>query len=197
MIKVGITGGIGSGKSTFCREWESLGATVIYADDLAKQLMIEDQALVKNIKSVFGDQSYHKDGTLNREFLAQEAFAKGRVEELNELVHPVLWERVAEIEAEERAKGTTIFAKEAAILLNNGRPTDLDYVILITADEQTRIQRVLQRDHTDSEKVKERIKKQSDFMELSRLCDYIITNNGTQDELKLKAKELFHQLLEL
>ena len=64
MIRVGVTGGIGSGKTTLCKEWEKLGAFVVYADDLAKKLMVEDEELVKNIKSTFGDKAYDEDGAL-------------------------------------------------------------------------------------------------------------------------------------
>ena len=94
MIRVGVTGGIGSGKTTLCKEWEKLGAFVVYADDLAKKLMVEDEELVKKIKSTFGDKAYDEYGSLNRQYLAQEAFEKGRVNELNNLVHPVLWKKV-------------------------------------------------------------------------------------------------------
>ncbi|HBX67537.1 MAG TPA: dephospho-CoA kinase, partial [Balneolaceae bacterium] len=141
MIKVGITGGIGSGKTTFCKEWEKLGAYVLYADDFAKQLMQEDPKLQQKITKVFGDESYDSEGNLNRPYLAKEAFEKGRVEELNELVHPVLWERAEELANKKEQEGVEVFAKEAAILLQNGRPKDLDFVIIVMADQEQRIER--------------------------------------------------------
>ena len=191
MIKVGVTGGIGSGKTTFCKKLEELGAYVLYADDLAKELMVSDEELIASIKKVFGEEAYHADGSLNRQYLAEEAFAKGRVEELNKLVHPVLWESANQLVKEKKEEGIQVFVKEAAILLNNGRPKDLDYVILIQADEQERINRSAARDHSDPEKVKERIKKQVDFNQKKELVDFIISNNGTLEALEAEAERIF------
>lgn len=190
MIKVGITGGIGSGKTTFCKEWERLGAFVLYADDFAKQLMQEDQELREKIIEVFGDQSFDEDGDLNRSYLAKEAFEKGRVQQLNKLVHPVLWKRTEEMMAQKEKDGIEVFAKEAAILLNNGRPDELDYVILILADENHRIKRTVSRDHSNESEVRKRIAKQPDFESLIHLADFIVENDGTPDDLKTKAKEI-------
>jgi dephospho-CoA kinase len=194
MIKVGITGGIGSGKTTFCKEWEKLGAYVVYADDLAKQLMQKDTELINKIKHVFGKQAYDEMGTLNRPYLAEEAFQKGRVEELNNLVHPVLWERVAELAAEKEQEGVEVFAKEAAILLNNGRPVHLDYVILILADQKERIERSAQRDQVSNKNVEERIAKQPEFESLIHFADFIVDNNGSLTELKMKAKQIYDKV---
>jgi dephospho-CoA kinase len=91
MIKVGLTGGIGSGKSAVAKIWEDLGAFPLYADDLAKKIMTEDPDVKSEIKKIFGDESYNKDGALNRPYLAKEAFEKGRVEDLNAVVHPVVY----------------------------------------------------------------------------------------------------------
>ncbi len=194
MIRVGVTGGIGSGKTTLCKEWERLGAFVVYADDLAKKLMVEDEELVKNIKSVFGDEAYQKNGSLNRHYLAEEAFAKGRVTELNRLVHPVLWDKVEEIAAQKEREGVDVFVKEAAILLQNGRPEDLDYVVLVEADEQQRTKRVVERDNSDRKKVEGRISAQQDFSTLTDLADFVVTNNEGVTELKEKAGLLLKEI---
>ncbi|MEQ9279278.1 MAG: dephospho-CoA kinase [Balneola sp.] len=194
MIRVGVTGGIGSGKTTLCKEWERLGAFVVYADDLAKKLMVEDEELVKNIKSVFGDEAYHSDEALNREYLAQEAFEKGRVLELNRLVHPVLWKKVEEISAQKEREGVDVFVKEAAILLQNGRPEDLDYVVLVEADEQQRTERVVERDNSDRKKVEGRISAQQDFSTLRDLADFVVTNDEGVTELKEKAGSLLKEI---
>jgi dephospho-CoA kinase len=194
MIKVGITGGIGSGKTTFCKEWEKLGAFVLYADDFAKQLMQEDDELQKIIKQVFGDESYDSNGNLNRSYLAREAFEKGRVEELNELVHPVLWERAEEIAQEKKEEGVEVFAKEAAILLQDGRPKDLDYVVIVMADEDQRLERTVARDQASREQVEDRMTKQQDFESLTHLADFVVLNNGTLKELKEKARNVLKNL---
>ena len=196
MIKVGITGGIGSGKSTFCRTWEELGAFVLYADDFAKQLMQKDSSLKNKIKEVFGNKSYDQDGKLNRQFLANEAFKKGRVEELNNLVHPVLWERTEELADQKEEEGCQVFAKEAAILLNNGRPEDLDYVVLVLADEEKRIKRTAERDGSSKEEIAERIKKQPNFEKLVHLADFVIVNDGTLSDLKQKSRDVYQSIIE-
>ena len=125
MIRVGVTGGIGSGKTTFCRKWEELGAFVLYADDFAKELMVSDEKMISSIKKTFGNESYKNDGSLNRTFLAKEAFEKGRVEELNAIVHPILWEKIDQLSDQKEKEGIQVFVKEAAILLQHGRPKKL------------------------------------------------------------------------
>lgn len=194
MIKVGITGGIGSGKTTFCKEWEKLGAYVLYADDFAKQLMNEDKELKKKIMSVFGDSAYDRDGNINRDYLAKEAFEKGRVQELNDLVHPVLRARTKELAAKKEKEGIEVFAKEAAVLLNNGRPEELDFVVLLLADETRRIERTVERDESSEPLVKNRISRQPDFNQLIHLADFIVTNNESLQKLKLKAVEIFKEV---
>lgn len=194
MIKIGITGGIGSGKTTFCKEWEKLGAFILYADDFAKQLMQEDAELREKIKQAFGDESYDADGNLNRPYLAREAFEKGRVEELNQLVHPVLWERTAELAEQKEKEGIEVFAKEAAILLQNGRPENLDYVVIVMADEEQRIERTLVRDQASEKEISDRMEKQPDFDSLTHLADFIVLNNGALNELREKAREIFKKI---
>ncbi|MFD2532132.1 dephospho-CoA kinase [Gracilimonas halophila] len=196
MIKVGVTGGIGSGKTTLCKEWEQMGAYILYADDLAKKLMNENDELRSKIIKVFGEQSYDASGNLDRSYLAGQAFEKGRVEELNELVHPVLWENTKLIEEEKKREGVKVFVKEAAILLNNGRPKDLDYVVLLLADEENRIDRTKDRDRTSEKQIRNRISKQPDFNELIHLADFVITNDGTLKELKNKSQQLFKKIIE-
>lgn len=197
MIRAGITGGIGSGKTTFCKKWEELGAFVLYADDFAKELMVKDPKLVQAIRETFGSGAYTDTGAINRAYLSKEAFGKGRVEELNRLVHPVLWERTAELATEKEQEGVEVFAYEAAILLNKGRPDNLDYVIMISAPEARRIERVAERDDSAEEDISDRIKHQPDFGELVHLCDYVVENNGSEQELREKAEVLYWQLLDL
>jgi dephospho-CoA kinase len=194
MIKVGITGGIGSGKTTFCKEWEKLGAFVLYADDLAKQLMQEDPELQEKIKQAFGDESYDSEGNLNRPYLAKEAFEEGRVEELNALVHPVLWKHSEKLADQKEQEGVEVFANEAAILLQNGRPKHLDYVIIVTAEKEQRLQRTVNRDQASRDQVEGRMQKQPDFESLTHLADFVILNNGTLEELKEKAKKVYKSI---
>lgn len=195
MIKVGVTGGIGAGKTTFCKVWQQLGAFVVYADELAKQIMGTNPVLIASIKKVFGEQSYHSDGSLHREFLAQEAFNKGRVQELNAIVHPVLWTTISELVEKKQKEGIRIFVKEAAILLQNGRPKDLDYVILLDANLDQRIERVEQRDQVQKKLILHRVSKQPNIEHLRSLVDYVVSNNSTEQALVENAKHLFNQIV--
>lgn len=194
MLKVGVTGGIGSGKTAFCKMLEEQGAFVIYADDFAKELMQSDEQLRLQIKKTFGDEAYHADGTLNRSYLAIEAFAKGRIQELNELVHPLLWKRLKSVADKKAKAGEKLFIVEAAILLNNGRPNFLDQVILLHAGSETRTQRVVKRDSSSPDQVLERMNKQPHFEKLSHLADIEVYNMGSLEELRAKAESVYKLL---
>lgn len=194
MIRVGVTGGIGSGKTTFCKKWEDLGAFVLYGDDFAKELMVSDGELITSIKKTFGEEAYFEDGSLNRSYLAEEAFKKDRIEELNAIVHPILWQRIEKLSDQKEKEGTKVFVKEAAILLQHGRPNDLDYVILLLADEKERIKRAVERDQTNPKKIEERIAKQPDFASKKGMADFVVENNDSVNTLEKKAEEIFESI---
>lgn len=197
MIAIGITGGIGSGKSTVARIWGELGARVVYADDLAKQLMRTDPELKLMLRKVFGENTYTKSGDLNKPHLIQEAFHKERVEELNNVVHPAVKKKIQAmiLNAKQEMSKNGVFAYEAAILLNKGRPEYVDKVLIVLSDDQLRKERVARRDSVDVSEVKARMTKQPDFKELTHLADFIIENNGTLEELEEKARSLYSELI--
>ena len=195
MLKVGVTGGIGSGKTTFCKKLEELGAFVLYADDFARELMVTDKQLIRKIKSVFGEKAYLESNELNKAYLAQEAFAKGRIEELNALVHPVLWEKSKELSEIKEKQGCKLFVKEAAVLLNKGRPEDLDFVVLLRSPKEKRIARVMEREETDKQLVEDRVNQQPDFDKLIPLCDFIIDNDSDLESLKKKAVSFYEEII--
>lgn len=196
MIKVGITGGIGSGKSTVCKEWEKLGAVVFFADDVAKELMVTDPAVRKKLTDAFGSQTYKADGSLNKAHLIEEAFKKDRVQELNAIVHPEVGRAFQKKSEEVADEGKNLIVKEAALLLNKGRPNDLDVVVIVLSESKNRIDRVVQRDGVTHEEVQSRIEKQPDFDQLLHLADYTIINNGSLDQLKIKASELYQKVIQ-
>ncbi len=195
MIKVGITGGIGSGKSTVCKIWEEMGAVVVYADDLAKELMVTDPELVSAIRSAFGGQAYREDGTLNRSWLAEAAFQRGEVGKLNALVHPAVIRSIRQKIREAEERGETMFVEEAALLLDRGRPDLFDFIVLVEADPQQRLQRVMERDGVSSDAVLSRMQKQKPPEELRKWSDFIIDNNGSRAELEQKAREVWHEMI--
>lgn len=191
MVKVGITGGIGSGKTAVCNIWQSLGAYVLNADDLAKKIMVSDPAIKKEIQQAFGPESYYEDGSLNRSYLAEQAFESGRVEELNRIVHPRIPEESQKIMEKAEEDGYEVFVYEAALLLQNVRPPHLDYIVLVLAEREQRLQRVQQRDGVSRKEVLNRMKNQQNFEELTDKADIIIRNDGTLEDLERRAADVY------
>lgn len=196
MITVGITGGIGAGKTTVCRELEALGALVFYADDVAKQLMTDNENVRKAISQSFGDNSYNSDGGLNKTHLIREAFKKNRVQELNEIVHPAVGEAFRKTCEYAREAGKKMVVKEAALLFKEGRPEGIDIIVIVKSSSRERVQRVMDRDSVEKEDVLDRISKQPDFDKMEKYADYIIENDGTFQQLTEKARQLYHQIIE-
>ncbi len=175
MLKTGITGGIGSGKTTVCKIFEILGIPVYYADDKAKYLMVNDKDLVKNIISVFGEKSYLKNGELNRKYIADIAFKnKRKLEELNKAVHPAVKRDFENWVNEQEAP---YIIKEAALLFETGSYKDLDFNILVTAPLDIRIKRVMMRDNIDKESVLARVNNQMPEEDKMKLADFVIYND--------------------
>jgi len=174
---VGITGGIGSGKTTVCQVFQELGVPIYYADDRAKQLMAENLTLRKQIEDVFGSKAY-SDGVLNRAFLAEQVFSsQEKLSVLNGLVHPVVAEDFESwIDENEQAP---YMIKEAAILFESGAYESVDITVLVVAPEQIRIVRVMERDGTSEEQVRERMTKQWSQERKVKLADHVINNDGT------------------
>lgn len=179
MLKVGITGGIGSGKTMVCHVFESLGVPIYYADDRAKWLMSHDADLIKGIISLFGDKAYLGNGTLNRKHISEIAFKdKTILSTLNALVHPAVAADVSRWFQSQNAFAYAI--EEAALLIESQSYLNLDKLIVVTAPLETRISRVIQRDATTRELSTERVKSQMPEEEKISFADYIIKNDGTQ-----------------
>jgi len=190
ILKVGITGGIGSGKSTVAKVFEVLGIPVYYADDAAKRLMNEDEALKDQLINQFGNETY-LHGKLNRKFLSELVFNnEEKLELLNAIVHP------ATIQDAERwmlQQDTPYALKEAALIFESGAQQQLDYVIGVFAPVVVRIQRVMKRDGVNYEEVKSRMEKQMDESIKMRLCDYVINND--EQELVIPQVIKIHEAL--
>lgn len=176
-LQIGITGGIGSGKSLVCRIFQQLGAPVYDADSHAKGLMTTDGILVSQIKKEFGDLSYRPDGALNREWLAAHVFSdSAKLEKLNSLVHP----RVAADYDEwlQAHRNEPYVLKEAALLYESGSYRLLDKVVVVSAPEDIRKKRVLKRDvHRTVEQFNGIVEKQLPEDEKLKRADYIIVND--------------------
>jgi len=174
-LKIGITGGIGSGKTFICRLFEALGIPVYNADEEAKRLMNTDIRIKEKLIAQFGEATY-KDGLLDRAFLANMVFSdKNKLELLNSIVHPVV---IQEAKDWAERQTTRYSLKEAALLFESGSYKELDYTILVTAPMDIRIQRVIVRDGATEQQVQERINKQLSDEEKLQLADFVIVNDG-------------------
>lgn len=194
MIKVGLTGGIGSGKSIVAKIFEILGVPVFYADKEAKLLMVSHQGIREEISKLFGNQVY-KEKELNREYIAEIVFKDpGLLEKLNAIVHPVVHQHFLKWVVS--FSGNPYIMEEAAILFESGANTSFDYSILVTSPESLRIQRVMKRDKISEEKVKERMNNQFPEEKKLSLADFVI-NNDIDSMILPQVLELHERLLSL
>lgn len=177
MIRVGLTGGIGSGKSTVCRLFEELGVRCYDSDSRAKWLMQNDPDLRAELIEIFGEQVYNDNGELDRARLAAEVFGNSeRLAALNGAVHPAVgrdWERWCE---ERRGEGARYTILESAILFDCGFDKKVDQVITVSAPEQTRIERAAMRDNAPTNVIRNRIKAQMSDKERERRAHHTIVN---------------------
>ncbi|MEO7394191.1 MAG: dephospho-CoA kinase [Chitinophagaceae bacterium] len=196
MIRVGLTGGIGSGKTTIAKIFEILNIPVYYADDAAKKLMNTNEKLKESILQHFGKESY-KNGVLDRKFVASIVFNnKEKLELLNSLTHPVTIEDAEKWMNEQQTAPYII--KEAALLFESGAADRLDYIIGVYAPQHIRVKRVMRRDQLPIEEVMKRVSRQIDEEMKMKRCNFVITNNEQQLvvpqvlELDKKLKQLHH-----
>lgn len=176
MLKIGLTGGLGSGKTTVSKIFASLGIPVFYADDIAKKIMNEDEVVKQEIINLFGKEAYNEK--LNRKHVAEVVFKNAfKLEQLNALIHP-LTIAAANKWMEEQTAAYTI--KEAALMFEAGASANLDYIIGVYAPQHLRINRVMKRSHFTREQVLERMNNQIDETIKMKLCDFIIINDEQQ-----------------
>jgi dephospho-CoA kinase len=175
MLKVGLTGGIGSGKTTVAQIFEVLSIPVYYADSAARDLMNHDPELKKKIIASFGSDAY-QNGELNRSYLGSVVFPDTeKLNLLNSIVHPVTIRDSANWMKNQKSPYAI---KEAALIFEAGLEKHLDYIIGVTAPESLRIKRVVERDHVPMEKVLDRMRHQMNEKEKISRCDFVIQNDG-------------------
>ena len=193
MLKIGLTGGIGSGKSTVAKIFELLSIPVYYADEASKRLYHTDKNLIAQIKKHFGEDVYTSE-QLNRSKLAAIVFNDPqKLELLNQLVHPPTLR-----DAEEWMKKQTApyVVKEAALLFESGSSAGLDFIIGVKAPTALRVKRVMDRDHLTRDEVLSRADRQIDENIKLMLCDFII-NNNEQELVIPQVLELHGRFLEM
>ncbi len=190
MLKVGITGGIGSGKSTVCKIFESLGVPVFRADDISRKLLDEDADVKKQVAELLGNEVI-KNGKPDRKKIAELVFNNpDKLKGLNAIIHPKVRDSLAKWAEQQKA---AFVIEEAAILFESGAYKNMDAVIVVSAPQDVRIKRVMDRDKVTEASVKERIKNQLSEEERRNRADFIIENDGKQLIIP-QALEIFKAL---
>jgi dephospho-CoA kinase len=179
MLKIGITGNIGSGKTTVSKIFEILDIPVFYADDAAKRVMVADQQLITEIKAAFGNASYFDDGTLNRKHIAAIVFNNDeQLARLNAIVHPATFRA---FDAWVKTISNVPYVlKEAALLFESASFKMCDYNIMVQAPFETRIQRVMKRDGFSREEIEKRESYQFSEEKKTKLADFVIKNDDSE-----------------
>jgi dephospho-CoA kinase len=185
---IGVTGGIGSGKSIIGLILSTIGYPVYYSDQEAKWVMNNDPELRKELIAVFGEEAY-LDNELNRPFLAEKIFTSPELKEkINQIVHPIVRKRFSDFVS--NSNSPFVF-NEAAILFETGGYKDFDATILVVADKETRIQRVMQRDNITREQVEARMNNQWSDEQKLKLANHVIYNNDA-DLLVPQVLKILH-----
>lgn len=196
-LKVGVTGGIGSGKSTVCSIFSHLGVPVYYADNRAKQLMQENEGLKKNLRQAFGWDVYNKEGILDRAYLSKIVFNNpNQLKILNAIVHPAVFEDYTEWVAQQERLGHPYSVKEAALLIESKSYKQLNKLIVVTCPIDVRLDRITKRDHIRREEVLKRIENQLNDKDRLQYADYVIRNSANYSLIE-QVLELHHTFLEI
>lgn len=181
MLDVGITGNIGSGKTTVCKLFELLGTPVYYADERGKNISNTDENVVERIKALLGNDVYDESGALRRAAVAAVVFSdKEKLAALNAIIHPAVAADSKRWFEEQAKQGRHYALKEAALLVENDSYKKLDKLIVVSAPMDLRMARVIKRDATDREQVEARMKNQLSAEAKEKVADYIIYNDGVQ-----------------
>ena len=194
MLKIGITGGIGSGKTTICKLFQMQNIPVFYADQQAKAIMQTDTHLIEDLKVEFGHEVYSQQGLLNRSKLAELVFNDEiKLKKLNSLVHPAVF-RAFDVWVKQQH--ATYVLKEAALLFESGSNKDCDYVVLVKSPQDLKVKRIIERDTISEADVLKRMNKQLSDEEKENKSDFIIYNDEKQMLISqvLKLHEIFLKL---
>ena len=176
-IQLGITGGIGSGKSVVCKMLSVMGIPVYDADTEAKLILENNADVIRQVKSLFGDNSYTEAGVANRAFIAATVFNNDeKLQKLNQIIHPAVQNHYREWVKDHQQH--PIVVKEAAIMFESGSYKDMNFVAAVVAPESIRLERVVQRDGKTASQVRAIMAKQLSEDELKKRSDFIILNDN-------------------
>jgi len=193
---VGLTGGIGSGKSEVARMFRELGAYVIDADEMARRVVEPDKPAWRGIKEFFGEEVFNPDQSLNRKKLAERVFGDEQTrKKLEEITHSKIGEEILKELEEAKKKKAKLVVIDAALLLESSLKDWVKPIILITADEELRIKRVCARDRCNKQEVRARIRNQAPDSERAKKADFIIKNEQGLTELRKAVSNLYQDLI--
>lgn len=197
MKLIGLTGGIGSGKSTVAGMFQTLGIAVYESDHRAKVLMHENENVRSGVQTLFGRDAFLPDGSVNRQWIASKVFNNTNLlKKLNAIVHPAVYHDLLAWAEESEQKAAPYLIQESAILFEENLTDRLDAIILVIADEETRIQRVVDRDKTSAEQVRQRISHQWPDQNKIPLADYVIYNDSGRSLIE-QVRDIHHMILEI
>lgn len=195
-IKIAITGNIGSGKSTFADYITSKGYPVLNADIISKKILSSDKEVKSQVMNEFGSDSF-SGNNVNKEFLAEKVFSNPeKLNKLNSILHPKVFSSIDSIIVSKYAKDNIVFV-EAALIFETGTEKKFDYIVLITADDEIRLQRSIAANKFTEEEFKLRESNQIPQELKIKYADFIFSNNGSEKDLFNKAEFLLSTLKKL
>jgi len=197
MLRVGLTGGIGSGKSTASKFFESFGSFVINADEEAKNLLSSSDTVQHELISEFGSDIIDVSGQINKTKLARVAFQdEEHQQRLNSVIHPYIYNTIDDQFNQILNEGKfDIFVVDGALIFESGYDVHMDYIIVVTALLKNRMERALARETLSREEILKRIDLQWPEEEKVNLADFVIHNDGSENELKKNVKNLIKKLI--
>ena len=198
-LRVGVTGGIGSGKTEASMIFKRLGRVIISADDIARSLTESETSIQEKIRELFGHEVFSEDGRLDRTKLSEIVFSSPiHLRQLNDLIHPHVFRMIDdEISHLQPSTRFPFVVIEAALIFETGMDGQMDYVIVIDADEEKRIRRVAKRDRARDVDIQRRMKTQLSPSETRELADFVIENNTSLDDLEERVRFLNNLLTQL
>ncbi len=193
VVIIGITGGIGSGKSTIANWVREKGYSVLSSDEIAKQEMSSNKELKNKLINEFGENIYLESGELNKSLLSDLIFdiSNSQVKKINQIVHPYAIESIMKQLEELANSGNKRIFVESALMYESGMAEGYDYILTVYTEEEKVIERVQSRSGLSEEKIRTIMKSQLNPIEKKKLADFVIENNGTVDELRVSFETLF------
>jgi dephospho-CoA kinase len=199
MLKVGLTGGIASGKSTVSKIFARFGAKVLDADEVARELLLPGQPAWRRLRQAFGEEFFHPDGTVKREQLRKLVFANPeRRSQLNAIMHPEVMKEInRKSESLSSSLEPMVLVVDVPLLLEVGVADRFDKIVVVDARESVQINRLMQRDGTTEEEAKQALKAQMPLSEKVELADYVIDNNSTLADTEIQVRKVWEELIGL